>query len=87
MSVTVKNLESQIEQLTDENNMYKKKVDEILGHATKQEGLKRELETEVGKISDQKAELASEYKGRLQQMEQMKGSLDEINQAVIETKA
>ena len=87
MSATVKNLESEIEQLTDENNMYKKKVDEILGHATKQEGLKRELETEVGKLSDQKAELASEYKGRLQQMEQMKGRLDEINQAVIETKA
>ena len=87
MSATIKNLDAEIEQLRDENNLYKNKVDEILGHANKQESLKRALETENGKLSDQKAELASEYKGRLKQMEQMKGRLDEINQAVIETNA
>ncbi len=73
MSGTLKDLEVEIEELKEENNLYKNKVDEILGHVSKQEISKQVLETE-------KRELESECNSHVRLMEQIKGRLDQINQ-------
>ena len=73
MSGTLKDLEVEIEELKEENNLYKNKVDEILGHVSKQEISKQVLETE-------KRELESECNSHVKLMEQIKGRLDQINQ-------
>ena len=44
MSMHAKNLEAQVEALTEENNMYKQKVDALFQQQT---GLKRDLESQV----------------------------------------
>jgi chromosome segregation ATPase len=80
MSATIKNLEFEIEELTEENNLYKNKVDEVLGHVSKHEISKQALERE-------KRELQSDYNSHVRQMEQIKDRLDYINREKMETHA
>jgi len=82
MSLTLKDLERRVGELTEENDMYKRKVNEILQqHDTSD----RRLQSEVSKLSKENAEMATDYKAtdqlaqdRLKQMDRMKAQLNEI---------
>ena len=80
MSGNLKDLEVEIEKLTEKNSLYKNKVDEILDHVSKQ-GISMQV------LATEKRELESDNNSPVRQMEQIKGHIIEMNREKTATHA
>ena len=95
MSLNVKNLEMQVAVLAEENELYKRKVDEILQQQAKSEAnLRNELQTQVGKLSQENIDIGTDRDAkdelahaRLKRMDSLSVQLDEIRDTMHSTQA